>query len=385
MFSRERPFSMSNDHEDSHAAAEQAPAKKSGGARRIIFAVIGVAVIAGAGWFGYQWWTEGRFIVSTDDAYIEGDIATISPKVSGYVESVEVSNNEKVKKGDLLVKIDDGDYQNALAQAEAQLNAQNVALKATEAQIGGAKAQLNQAKANRDALDPQIENAKSAFERANTLKEKGAATVAAFDDAKAQVDQLKAQVEAANAAIEVAKSNINTAEAQLAQQQAALKERRLAVDMAKRNLAFTEIHAPFDGVFGNRNVQVGDLVSSGARLGALVPTEDLYIVANFKETDLDRLGIGEEVHVSVDAFKDDDFTGKVVSFSPASGAVFALLPPQNATGNFTKVVQRIPVHISIPQEMLDRGYLKAGLSVTAEADTRTAPDGTLGRVVAGNR
>ncbi|MET3600588.1 HlyD family secretion protein [Martelella mangrovi] len=372
---------MSTENEGNHAGSAGQPAQKSGGARRIVFAVIGLAIIAGAGWFGYQWWTEGRFIVSTDDAYIEGDIATISPKVSGYVESVEVANNQRVKKGDLLVKIDDGDYQNALSQAEAQLNAQNVALKATEAQIAGAKASLSQAKANRAALDPQIENAKSAFERATTLKDKGAATVAAFDDAKAQVDQLKAQVEAANAAIEVARSNITTAQAQLAQQQAALKERQLAIDLAKRNLSFTEIKAPFDGVFGNRNVQVGDLVSSGTRLGALVPTEDLYVVANFKETDLDRLGIGESVHVSVDAFEDDDFTGKVVSFSPASGAVFALLPPQNATGNFTKVVQRIPVHISIPQDMLDKGYLKAGLSVTARADSRTAPDGTLGKVV----
>ncbi|WP_319518946.1 HlyD family secretion protein [uncultured Martelella sp.] len=375
---------MSTENEGNHAGPAGEPAQKSGGARRIVFAVIGLAIIAGAGWFGYQWWTEGRFIVSTDDAYIEGDIATISPKVSGYVESVEVANNQRVKKGDLLVKIDDGDYQNALSQAEAQLNAQNVALKATEAQIAGAKASLSQAKANRAALDPQIENAKSAFQRATTLKDKGAATVAAFDDAKAQVDQLKAQVEAANAAIEVARSNITTAQAQLAQQQAALKERQLAIDLAKRNLSFTEIKAPFDGVFGNRNVQVGDLVSSGTRLGALVPTADLYVVANFKETDLDRLGIGESVHVSVDAFEDDDFTGKVVSFSPASGAVFALLPPQNATGNFTKVVQRIPVHISIPQDMLDKGYLKAGLSVTARADSRTAPDGTLGKVVTDN-
>nr|WP_272212871.1 HlyD family secretion protein [Marinicella sp. W31]MDC2878794.1 HlyD family secretion protein [Marinicella sp. W31] len=208
--------------------------------------------------------------------------------------------------------------------------------------------------------------------------------MATFDDARSQVDQLKAKVEAANAAIEVARSNINTAKAELAQQQAALKERQLAIDLARRDLSFTEIRAPFDGVFGNRNVQVGDLVSSGSRLGALVPTQELYIVANFKETDLDRLGIGENVHVSIDAFKGDDFTGKVVSFSPASGAVFALLPPQNATGNFTKVVQRIPVHISIPKEILDKGYMKAGLSVTAEADSRTAPDGTLGKVVVDN-
>ncbi|AJY45702.1 HlyD family secretion protein [Martelella endophytica] len=375
---------MSNET-DVHPAPRE-PEKKSGGSiRPIVFSVIGLAIVGAAGWFGYQWWTEGRFIVSTDDAYVEGDIATISPKVSGYVESVAVENNQKVNKGDLLVSIDDGDYQNALAQAEAQLNAQNVALKATEAQIAGAKASLSQAKANRTALDPQIDNAKSALQRAETLKEKGAATVAAYDDARAALDQLKAQVEAANAAIEVAKSNITTAQAQLAQQQAALKEQQLAIEMAKRNLAFTEIRAPFDGIFGNKNVQVGDLVASGTRLGALVPTANLYVVANFKETDLDRLGVGEKVRVSVDAFAEDDFTGTVESFSPASGAVFALLPPQNATGNFTKVVQRIPVRISIPDDVLAKDYLKAGLSVTAAADSRTAPDGTLGQVVADNR
>ncbi|MEO1988429.1 MAG: HlyD family secretion protein [Martelella sp.] len=359
--------------------------KRGGGVRKVIFSLIGTALIAGGGWFGYHWWTDGRFMVSTDDAYIEGDIAMIAPKVSGYVESVAASNNQQVKKGDLLVKIDDGDYRNALAQAEAQLNAQNVALKATEAQIAGAKASLAQAKANRDALDPQIDNAKTVLQRADTLREKGAATVAAFDDARSALDQLKAKVQAADAAVEVAKSNITTAEAQLAQQQAALQERKLAIDMAKRNLGFTEIRAPFDGVFGNKNVQVGDLVSSGTRLGALVPTEDLYIVANFKETDLDRLGVGAKVKVSVDAFEEDNFTGTVESFSPASGAVFALLPPQNATGNFTKIVQRLPVRISIPKDVLDGQYLKAGLSVTAEVDSRTAPDGTIGETLAANR
>ncbi|WP_246710341.1 HlyD family secretion protein [Martelella soudanensis] len=370
---------------DVHPEPRPAEKKRGGGVRKIIFSLIGIALIAGAGWLGYHWWTDGRFMVSTDDAYIEGDIAMISPKVSGYVESVAIENNQRVRKGDLLVKIDDGDYQNALAQAEAQLNAQNVALKATEAQIAGAKASLAQAKANRDALDPQIDNAKSVLQRADTLREKGAATVAAFDDARSALDQLKAQVQAADAAVEVAKSNITTAEAELAQQQAALQERKLAIDMAKRNLGFTEIRAPFDGVFGNKNVQVGDLVASGTRLGALVPTDDLYVVANFKETDLDRLGVGAKVKVSVDAFEKDDFTGTVESFSPASGAVFALLPPQNATGNFTKIVQRLPVRISIPKDVLDGQYLKAGLSVTAEVDSRTAPDGTIGETIAANR
>ena len=370
---------------DVHPEPRPAEKKRGGGVRKIIFSLIGIALLAGGGWFGYHWWTEGRFIVSTDDAYIEGDIAMIAPKVSGYVESVAVSNNQQVKKGDLLVKIDDGDYQNAVAQAEAQLHAQNVALEATKAQIAGAKASLAQAKANREALDPQIDNARTVLQRADTLREKGAATVASYDDARAALDQLKAKVQAADAAVEVAKSNITTAEAQLAQQQAALQERKLAIDMAKRNLGFTEIRAPFDGVFGNKNVQVGDLVSSGTRLGALVPTDDLYIVANFKETDLDRLGVGAKVKVSVDAFEKDDFTGTVESFSPASGAVFALLPPQNATGNFTKIVQRLPVRISIPKDVLDGQYLKAGLSVTAEVDSRTAPDGTIGETVAANR
>ncbi len=370
---------------DVHPEPRPAEKKRGGGVRKIIFSLIGIALIAGGGWFGYHWWTEGRFIVSTDDAYIEGDIAMIAPKVSGYVESVAVSNNQQVKKGDLLVKIDDGDYQNAVAQAEAQLHAQNVALEATKAQIAGAKASLAQAKANREALDPQIDNARTVLQRADTLREKGAATVASYDDARAALDQLKAKVQAADAAVEVAKSNITTAEAQLAQQQAALQERKLAIDMAKRNLGFTEIRAPFDGVFGNKNVQVGDLVSSGTRLGALVPTDDLYIVANFKETDLDRLGVGAKVKVSVDAFEKDNFTGTVESFSPASGAVFALLPPQNATGNFTKIVQRLPVRISIPKDVLDGQYLKAGLSVTAEVDSRTAPDGTIGETVAANR
>ncbi|WP_246739598.1 HlyD family secretion protein [Martelella sp. HB161492] len=364
---------------DENMKTEAKPAAaKGGGARKVVFAVIGLAILGGAVWFGWNWWTNGRFIVSTDDAFIEGDIAVMAPKVSGYVVEVPVSNNQQVKKGDLLVKIDDGDYKNALSQAEAQLNAQQVSMQATQAQIEGAKASLQQAEANRNALDPQIDNAKTALTRATTLKEKGAATVAAFDDARSALDQLKAKVDAANAAVAVAKASINTYQAQLAQQQAALKELQLSVDLAKRNLGFTEIRAPFDGVFGNKSVQLGDLVSTGSRLGSLVPTHQLYIVANFKETEIDKLGIGAKVKVRVDAFEAHDFTGTVVSLSPATGSVFALLPPQNATGNFTKVVQRIPVRISIPDDVLDRDFLKAGLSVIVEADSRTAPHGTLG-------
>lgn len=358
------------------AAVEQAPAAttvKSGGKRRLL-PILMLAALAGGAWYGYDWWTTGRFMVSTDDAYVEGDIATISPKVTGYVAKVEVAANQLVKAGDVLVTLDDGDYRNALDQANAQIETSQLALHRIDAQIDGARASLAQAQAQRAALEAAVRGAQINQTRARELQSKAVGTTADLDTANVALDQARANLAGGEATIVSATANVALLEAQRKETEGTIRTLELQRDKAARDLSFTVLRAPYDGVVGNRSVQVGDLVSPGQRLMALVPTRELYIDANFKETQIRHLVPGSKVTVYVDAFDDDPITGTVASIAPASGSVFSLLPPENATGNFTKIIQRVPVRIALPQEALDSGRLRAGLSVVVDVDTRTAPE-----------
>lgn len=363
------------------ATVEQAPATpaaaattaKTGGKRRIL-PILAVALLAGGAWYGYDWWTNGRFMVSTDDAYIEGDIATISPKVTGYVAQVNVAANQHVKAGDVLVTLDDGDYSNALDQTKAQIETAQLSLSRIDAQIDGAKASLAQAEAQKAALEASVRGAEINQGRASTLQSKAVGTAADLDTANVALDQAKANLAGGEASIVSAKANVALLEAQRKETEGTIRTLELQRDKAARDLGFTVLKAPYDGIVGNRSVQVGDLVSPGQRLLAIVPTHELYIDANFKETQIQHLVPGSKVNVHVDAYDDDPIVGTVESISPASGSVFSLLPPENATGNFTKVIQRVPVRIALPQEALDSGRLRAGLSVVVDVDTRTAPE-----------
>ena len=356
-------------------AAAVAPPEKKGG-RRLMLPVVGLALLAAAGWYGYQWWTHGRFMISTDDAYIEGDIASIAPKVSGYVAKVDVAANQKVKAGDPLVTLDDGDYRLATEQAEAQIATQKLALHRIDAQIEGAKASLAQAEAQKTAYQAALSGAEVAAGRAKELNAKAVGTTASLDSATVALDQAKANLVGADANIVSAKANIAVLEAQRAESESGIRTLELARDKAQRDLGFTVLKAPYDGVVGNVSVQVGDLVAAGQRLAALVPVTELYVEANFKETQIAHLVPGSKVHLHVDAYENDDIVGTVSSIAPASGSVFSLLPAENATGNFTKVTQRVPVRIALPKEALDSGKLRAGLSVVVDVDSRTAPEGS---------
>lgn len=357
------------------AAVVAQPEARKGG-RRLALPILAVALIAAAGWYGNEWWTNGRFMISTDDAYIEGDIASISPKVSGYVAVVNAVANQTVKAGDPLVTLDDGDYRLAREQAEAQIATQKLALGRIDAQIEGARASLAQADAQKTAYQAALSGAEVAEKRAKELNAKAVGTTASLDSATVALDQAKANLVGADANIVAAKAAITVLEAQRAEAESQIRTLELARDKAERDLGFTVLKAPYDGVVGNVSVQVGDLVSAGQRLAALVPVKDLYVEANFKETQIAHLVPGSKVHLHVDAYEDDDILGTVDSIAPASGSVFSLLPAENATGNFTKVTQRVPVRIAIPREALDTGKLRAGLSVVVDVDSRTAPDGT---------
>lgn len=345
--------------------------------RSPVLPVLMLALLAGGGWYGYNWWTDGRFMVTTDDAYIEGDIAIISPKVSGYVTKVEVVENQEVKAGDPLVTLDDGDYRIALEQAEAQIRTEQLSLTRIDAQIAGAQASLQQAEAQKGALDAARRGAEINQKRATELQAKDVGTVAALDSARIALEQARANVVAGEASIESAKANITLLQAQRKEAESTIRSLSLTRDKAQRDLDFTVLKAPYDGVIGNLAVQTGDLVSSGKRLAALVPMNNLYIDANFKETQIGRLVPGSKVRVHVDAFGDETITGTVQSISPASGSVFSMLPAENATGNFTKVIQRVPVRITFSKDDLEKHNLRAGLSVVVDVDTRTAPTGAL--------
>ncbi len=370
-----------NEARKSATVAEAAPAADSAAVsgpekrkrRSLLLPVIALALLGGAGWYGYNWWTDGRFLVSTDDAYVEGDIAVISPKVSGYVARVNVVENQFVKAGDPLVTLDDGDYRLAFEMAEAAIESAHLAISRIDAQIVGAHASLEQAKAQQGALEAALRGSEITYKRAGELAAKSVGTTADLDNARMALEQARANLVAGRAAVSSAEANIGLLQAQRNEAVNAVRTQELARDQAKRDLDFTILKAPYAGFVGNVAVQTGDLVSAGKRLASLVPLDELYIRANFKETQIGQLEPGSKVRVHVDAYEDRPIEGTVESIAPASGAVFSLLPPENATGNFTKVVQRVPVRISIPKEDLESQHLRAGLSVVVDVDTRTAP------------
>ena len=341
----------------------------------LVLPIILLAILGGAGWYGYDWWTDGRFLVSTDDAYIEGDIAIISPKVSGYVEKVDVVENQEVRAGDPLVTLDGGDYQLAVSRAETAIEAARLAVARIDAQIVGAEAALKQAQAQQGALAAAVRGAEITEKRASGLAAKSVGTAADVDNARIALEQARANLVAGEAAVSSAEANIGLLQAQRREALNTIHAQELARDQANRDLSFTVLKAPYDGIVGNLAVQTGDLVSAGKRLAALVPLTELYIEANFKETQISELEPGSKVRVHVDAFEKHDIIGTVQSISPASGSVFSMLPAENATGNFTKVIQRVPVRIALPPEVLADRHLRAGLSVVVDVDTRTAPSG----------
>ncbi|MER9049776.1 HlyD family secretion protein [Mesorhizobium sp. M0923] len=350
-----------------------APAKKKRSMRSMLLPIIGLALLGAGAWYGYDYWTDGRFMITTDDAYVQADTAFISPKISGYVDQVKVTENQQVKAGDPLLIVDDGDYKIAVAQAEAQIATLSKTLDRIDAQTEAARASLKQAQAQKTADQAAADNAKRVQARAAQLLKTRVGTQAQLDDAQTAVEQANAALAGADAQIAAAQANIGVLQAQRRESASTLASLQLAHDKAVRDLSFTVLRAPYDGVVGNRSVEQGDLISPGQKLAVIVPMDKLYIVANFKETQLARLVPGEKVRVSVDAIDGQDIEGTVSSLAPASGAVFSLLPPENATGNFTKVVQRVPVRIDVPADVLKTGKLRAGLSVVVAVDSRTAP------------
>jgi membrane fusion protein (multidrug efflux system) len=334
----------------------------------------GVAALAliGAGWFGYNYLTVGRYIVSTDDAYVRADATTLAAKVSGYVAAIQANDNTYVRAGDVIARIDDGDYSLALDSARGKVATQRATVERIGRQIVAQQAAVEQARAQLASAQAAQTRADSDLARQQALATKDFTSKQTLEQAQATRDQAVASVQSARAAIEGARATVDVLEAQQQEASQTLKELQTAQAKAERDLSFTEIRAPIDGVLGNRAMHIGDYVQPGQRLAALVPLDGVYVDANFKETQLASLRPGQPVKVSVDALPEHDIVGAVASVSPASGSVFSLLPPDNATGNFTKIVQRLAVRIRLPADVADKRLLRPGMSVIASVNTKPA-------------
>lgn len=339
--------------------------------------MVGVGALAAlaAIYFGIHYMVIGRYMVTTDDAYVRANNTVMGAKIAGHISKVAVGDNTRVGAGNVVFEIDDGDYRLAVESARAKVATQEATIARIGRQIAAQESSVEQAKAQLDSAEANTKRAQSDFVRQQELSEKGFASKATFDVSQAGRDQAVASVQGAKATLDAAQTQVDVIKAQKAEAESQLQELRAALAKAVRDLSFTTVRAPVDGMFANRIVNVGDYVQPGQRLANIVPLDDVYIDANYKETQLGRLKPGQPVSITVDAVSGRTIKGIVDSLAPASGSVFTLLPPDNATGNFTKVVQRVPVRIRVPFSVARENLLRPGMSVITTVNTKPEPDG----------
>ncbi len=335
--------------------------------------MLGIVLVGAlaAGRYGYGWWTNGRFIVSTDDAYVGGDITAIAPHEAGFVSEVAVIDNQHVRPGQLLVRLDPRDFQAICDHAAATLEARKATLQGLQAQreqqlamvdvrasdvrAAGARlafARIEGARYAALALSPAGSRQDAERTRANDQETSASATgaVASLEAARRQLDVLAAQIEEAEASVKVAEADLRTAEL---------------------DLGYTEIRSPIDGYVGNRAVRLGAYVSRASYLLSIIPAHGLWVDANFKEDQLGHMARGQAADVVADVAPGVVFHGRIDSLAPGTGAVFSIIPPENATGNFTKIVQRVPVRVMLDADGATLSRLRPGLSAVVSVDLRT--------------
>jgi len=352
--------------------------------RKRLGVLVLVAILLAAAAGGLYWWRVGRFVESTDDAYLQADISAISPEVDGYVREVRVTDNQPVKIGDVLVVIDDRDFAAKLEQARGNRDAARAALAMLETRRTWQKAVIEQALASVASAEAEQQRAALELVRQRDLAKADVASRQKFEAAVADERKAEAGMSHARAVLAAERDQLAMIEAENGRDEARLRQAEAALKLAQNELDDTVIRAPIDGVVGNKGVQIGQYVKPGTLLMALVPLPKIYVVANFKETQLAGMRPGEKVRITVDALPDRSLQGFIESFAPASGSLFSLLPPENATGNFTKIVQRVPVRIALAPDEKLRGLLRPGLSAEVEVDTRApaslaAADAALAR------
>ena len=342
-----------------------------------------VLALATSGRFGWQWWTQGRFEETTDNAFLQADKVIVAPKVGGFVAEVFAADNQPVKAGQVLARIDDRDFRITFLQSQADLDKARASLEGVAAALIQQQAKIEEAKADVANMAAALDFATEEQKRYGDLLQKGAGTIQRSHLATSDLLQRQAALDKAKASYDAAQKQTEGLRSLEAAQRASLERAEINLEQAKLNLEYTTITAPIDGVVGDRALRKGQLVQPGSNLLTLVPMgKAIYLVANFKETQLGAMTEGQAVTFTVDAYGGHLFRGRVDSFAPGTGAQFALLPPENATGNFTKVVQRVPVKV-----LLDDGdpliqRLRPGLSAEATIDTRGEPNQAAPRNIA---
>jgi membrane fusion protein (multidrug efflux system) len=337
--------------------------------RRLLLAAAALGIIAAAGTYGHDWWTVGRFQIATDDAYVAADSVIVSPKITGYLAQVLVQDNQPVHAGDVLARIDDRDYRTALDQARADVAAARADIDNLQQEIEQQALTVTQARTLVASDQAAVTFSDQQLRRYADLARTGAGTVQQAQQYQADIQQKQASVAHDQAGIGVALKQVDVLQAQLARAQATLSLRQAAEHQAELNLSYATITAPIDGTVGVRTLRVGQYVQAGTQLMALVPLQQVYVTANYKETQLTDVRPGQDVTIGVDTFPGTVVHGRVDSIAPAAGQEFTLLPPDNATGNFTKIVQRIPVKIVIDRHDPLAGMLRPGMSVEPSIDT----------------
>jgi membrane fusion protein (multidrug efflux system) len=343
-----------------------APSNKT--RKRLLAVLVATVVVTGATKLGYDWYTVGRFIEKTDDAYVGGNITVIAPKVSSFIDSVLVEDNQFVHAGDLLLRLDDRDYRAALAKTEAGIAEREAALVELSASRKLQEAVIAQEEAAVTATDAGIERTKSQQERSRKLVESAAESRQNFERADADYKSAAADGLKARATLEAAHRQIDVLISREGQIRAALQAANAERDLARLNLSYTELRAPVDGVVGNRSAQTGAYAPAGTQLISLIPATGLWVDANFKESQIAQMKPGMAVTIDADSHSGKVFHGHIASLAPATGAQFSILPPENATGNFTKIVQRVPVRVALDESGSTFGDLRPGLSVTARVN-----------------
>ncbi|HLY71588.1 MAG TPA: HlyD family secretion protein [Puia sp.] len=345
---------------------ETQPKKK----KKIIFPIILGLVLVGALIFTLKEYLYYQNHETTDDAQVDADISPVVARVSGYVNEIRFQDNQFVKAGDTLVVLDDKDYKIKLEQAMAALTSARQSVNVSESNVTEAKTGITTAEANVEAAKVQVWKTTQDFERYQNLYNDHAITKAQFDDAKAAKEAADAQLTVAQSQVPVQTKRVSTNQRQVGATASNITSREADIDYAKLQLSYTVIVAPVNGIISKRNIQIGQLVQNGQTLFAIVHDNNVYVTANFKETQMEHLKIGDSVDITADAFSNKRIAGTIQSFAGATGAKFSLLPPDNATGNFVKVVQRVPVKITLQADSATMNMLRPGMSVSVVVHTK---------------
>ena len=338
--------------------------------KRVALAGAALTVLAAACWFGLDWWRNGRFIQSTDDSYVGGDVTTIAPHEGGFIAAVLVRDNQFVHAGQVLVRLDARDYQASLGHAEAVVAGRRAALDSLRAQLALQQSAIAQQAAELGARSAQAAYAAVDAERYRTLSVSADGSRQDAQRTRALNQQAQAAMASATAALQAARQKVPVLAAGIAEAEAALAQAGFDLQTARLDVGYTEIASPIDGYVGNRVAQIGAYAAQAGTLLSVVPARGLWVDANFKEDQLAGMAAGRRATVVADVLPGHVFHGHVVSLSPATGALFSVIPPENATGNFTKIVQRVPVRVLIDTGDDQAGLLRPGLSATVSVDTR---------------